>query len=53
MGTLEAGKSAELVLLNANPLDDIRNTRNINAVVTRGELLDRATLDDMLSEPEE
>jgi hypothetical protein len=38
MGTVEAGKSADLVLLDANPLDDIRNTRRIHTVVMRGRL---------------
>jgi imidazolonepropionase-like amidohydrolase len=50
MGTVEVGKSSELVLLTANPLDDITNTRSINAVITRGVVLDRATLDTMLEE---
>jgi hypothetical protein len=36
MGTIETGKLADLVLLNANPLDDIRNTRQIRTVVLRG-----------------
>jgi imidazolonepropionase-like amidohydrolase len=36
MGTLETGKVADLVLLDANPLDDIRNTRKISLVVLRG-----------------
>jgi hypothetical protein len=39
-GTVEAGKSADLVLLDADPLKDIRNTRKIRAVVLRGRLLD-------------
>jgi len=38
MGTLEPGKLADLVLLDANPLDDIRNTRKISAVVLRGRI---------------
>ena len=38
MGTIEPGKLADLVLLDANPLDDIRNTRKINMVVLRGRI---------------
>ena len=44
------GKRADLVLLDANPLADIRNTRRINAVVARGRLLDRVNLDRLLRE---
>ncbi|MEO8100037.1 MAG: amidohydrolase family protein [Acidobacteriota bacterium] len=49
MGTVEAGKSADLVLLDANPLDDIRNTRKIRSVVMRGRYYPRETLDAMLA----
>jgi len=41
-GTLAAGKSADLLVLDANPLDDIKNTRKISSVYLRGEAVDRA-----------
>ena len=40
-GTLQAGKSADFIVLDANPLDDIANTRRISAVVLRGAAVDR------------
>lgn len=48
LGTVENGKLADLVLLDANPLDNIRHTRRIHAVVVDGRLLDRDSLDAML-----
>lgn len=47
-GRVQPGFRANLVLLNANPLEDIRNTRAIEAVVMHGEVLMRAELDAML-----
>jgi imidazolonepropionase-like amidohydrolase len=44
LGTLATGKSADFIVLNANPLDDITNTRRIAQVYLRGRLVDRAAL---------
>jgi imidazolonepropionase-like amidohydrolase len=41
VGTLEGGKSADFMVLDANPLDDIANTRRISAVYLRGVAVDR------------
>jgi imidazolonepropionase-like amidohydrolase len=48
-GSIARGKTADLVLLEANPLTDIRNTRRIAAVVSTGRLLTRKCLDSMLA----
>jgi hypothetical protein len=52
LGTIQPGKLADLVLLDANPLTDIRNTRQIRAVVSRGKVYDRIALNQMLSRAE-
>jgi imidazolonepropionase-like amidohydrolase len=49
LGTIETGKLADLVLLDANPLQDIRNTRKLRAVVADGRLYRRDDLDQLLS----
>lgn len=41
-GTLQAGKSADFIVLDANPLDDITNTRRIASVILRGTVVDRS-----------
>ena len=51
-GTIEQSKFADLVLLDANPLDDIHNTQKIRAVILRGKLLDRNVLDELLIKEE-
>lgn len=43
-GTLQPGKSADLILLTDNPLEDIRNTRSIERVILNGTEVDRAGL---------
>ena len=48
-GTIEKGKRADLVLLDANPLADIRNTRKIQSVVLAGRYFSRADLDHLLA----
>jgi hypothetical protein len=47
VGTIEAGKVADLVLLDADPLANIANTRKIDAVVLRGQLFSREEFSSM------
>ncbi len=49
LGTVAEGKIADLVLLDANPLQDVRNVDRIRAVVANGRLLTRAALDSLLA----
>lgn len=50
LGSVSVGKRADLVLLDANPLTDIRNTRRIRAVMLDGRLLTRPVLDALLTD---
>jgi ankyrin repeat protein len=52
MGTIEQGKIADLVLLDANPLQDISNTRRITTVVVGGRVFDKTALQKMLIQVE-
>jgi amidohydrolase family protein len=52
LGTIEKGKIADLVLLDANPLDDISNTRRIAAVVLNGRYLSKESREKMLADVE-
>jgi imidazolonepropionase-like amidohydrolase len=49
MGSLEAGKFADMVILNSDPVSDVNNTTKIDAVILRGHILDRTTLDATLA----
>jgi imidazolonepropionase-like amidohydrolase len=49
-GTIETGKSADLFLVDADPLADIRNTQRIVGVARQGKFFDRAALDSLLGD---
>jgi imidazolonepropionase-like amidohydrolase len=49
LGTIAEGKLADLVLLDGNPLKDIRNARRISAVIANGRVLTRPALDSLLA----
>jgi imidazolonepropionase-like amidohydrolase len=50
LGTVQTGKIANLVLLDRNPLEDIKNTREIAAVILDGKLISRSDLDQILNQ---
>lgn len=52
-GSVDRGRVADLVLLDADPLDDIRNIRKIDSVIVGGRLFTREDLDKMLADVEE
>ena len=51
-GTVEKGKTADLVILDANPLDDITNTQKIAGVMMGGRYFPKASLEKMLADVE-
>jgi imidazolonepropionase-like amidohydrolase len=50
LGTVAQGKVADLLLLDANPLTDIRNTRRIEVVIANGRVFDRAARAQLLKD---
>jgi len=50
IGTIEVGKFADLVLLDANPLNDIQNTKKISGVFVNGQWLNTSAINNMLSD---
>lgn len=53
LGTVSEGKAASLVLVRSNPLEDIQNARQVEAVFLRGQYTNRADLDRLLQEAKE
>jgi Tol biopolymer transport system component len=50
MGSVKEGKLADLIVLDGNPLDDIRNTNTVHWTIKNGEVFDAATMDELYPE---
>ena len=53
LGSLEVGKLADLIVLDEDPLDDLRNTESLSMVMLNGRLYDAATLNEIGNHPGE
>ncbi|MEW5825487.1 MAG: amidohydrolase family protein [Candidatus Bipolaricaulota bacterium] len=53
LGSIEEGKAASMLLVRGNPLDDVRNARDVEGVFLRGQYFDRLALDQLLAEARE